>query len=459
MNEVITPEVAVNHTEYGITEQKANELVGNLPEIKSEREVLTAQYKEVIVMDIDNPETSKAARALRLLIQKNRTQGILAWHKTTKEVFLRGGQFIDAIKNKEIAVNERMEEQLEQIEKHFEIQEQKRKDELHKQRIELLQPYAEFAHMGLQYGAISQDEFDKLFNGAKLQFDAKQERIKIEEEAARQADLLRKRTSDRLNTLIELAMRYDGKTFVHGDIELVFSEVDRLNDEDFDKLFQETKARKEEIDFAIAKEAKAEEERKQVRAQRAEEVKPFIMFIQDYDGILVAEPENYSQLLQQAKEKKTAHEESERKRKEEEEATQIKLMKDRLAVREQMLFNIGAHKQADQYFIDCLNGSVMNISDAQCLVDEQFDRVFASIKKRIEDFESAEELKKQKAIEAAEKKANRAPDKQKLESFLQYMEKPKYPAMKTQEGINALQEIVEAYNRFISVINEQIESL
>ena len=174
--------VKVNPSEYGIEEKKASELIGNLPQLQSERDVLEGQYNEVIKMDIESVETSKVARELRLKIRDNRTKGIAVWHRTTKEVFLRAGQYVDAVKNREVTINERMESNLEEIEKYAEIQEQKRRDELKAKRISELEVYSEFVPFGIDLGAMSDDEYQKVFNGAKLQFDAKIEAEKLEAE-------------------------------------------------------------------------------------------------------------------------------------------------------------------------------------------------------------------------------------------------------------------------------------
>ena len=182
--------VKVNPLEYGIEEKKASELIGNLPKLQSERDVLEGQYNEVIKMDIESIETSKVARELRLKIRDNRTKGIAIWHKTTKEVFLRAGQYVDAVKNREVAINERMESNLEEIEKYAEIQEQKRRDELKAKRIYELEVYSEFVPFGIDLGAMSDDEYTKVFNGAKLQFDAKIEAEKKAEQERIEAEKL-----------------------------------------------------------------------------------------------------------------------------------------------------------------------------------------------------------------------------------------------------------------------------
>lgn len=172
----------VNPQEFGIEESKANELVGNLPQIQNERVVLEQQYNNVLTMDIESPETSKLAREIRLKIRDNRTKGIAVWHKTTKEVFLRAGQYVDAIKRREEAINERMESALEEIEKYAENKERERLDLLEKQRIEILEPFKEFVPFGVSVRTISGEDFDKLLNGAKLQLQAKKDAERLEAE-------------------------------------------------------------------------------------------------------------------------------------------------------------------------------------------------------------------------------------------------------------------------------------
>lgn len=189
--------LTVNPKEFGIEESQAGELIGNLPQIKTERKALEAQYEDVIKLDIEDAKTSVKARELRLLIQKNRTQGINVWHKTTKDFFLKGGQFVDAIKRVETAVNERMESTLEEIEKHAEIKEQKRISELKDKRVAELQLYAEFVPFGIDLGVLSDDEYQKVFNGSKLQYDAKIEAEKKAESERLENERLDKLERDR----------------------------------------------------------------------------------------------------------------------------------------------------------------------------------------------------------------------------------------------------------------------
>jgi colicin import membrane protein len=191
-------ELTINPKEFGIEETKAGELIGNLPQITSERSVLEDQYNEVVRLDIEDPKTTIVARELRLKIRDNRTKGLNVWHKTTKDVFLRAGQFIDALKNREIAVNERMEEGLQEIENYFERKEQARKESLKQQRFEIIKPYFDF-FPNIDLANATEEDFTKAFNGAKLQLDAKiesdkkaeQERIEQEKKQAAEREAMR----------------------------------------------------------------------------------------------------------------------------------------------------------------------------------------------------------------------------------------------------------------------------
>ena len=98
----------IKATDYGLEKEKGKELTKGLESILLEREPLINSYNDVIELEITE-ENIKVFKELRLMISKNRTKGIENWHKVNKNYFLTGGRFIDAIKNKEIAENIRME--------------------------------------------------------------------------------------------------------------------------------------------------------------------------------------------------------------------------------------------------------------------------------------------------------------------------------------------------------------
>jgi colicin import membrane protein len=132
----------VNPKEYGLEESKALEMVNGLSTTIAEREVLKNAYVDVIDLDIteDNLPTFKE---LRLKIRDNRTKGLDKWKVSQKAYFLAGGNFVQAIYNKEILVNQEMEAKLMEAEKHFENLEKERIAEIQDQRIRLISPYLE----------------------------------------------------------------------------------------------------------------------------------------------------------------------------------------------------------------------------------------------------------------------------------------------------------------------------
>lgn len=253
-------DLIVKPQDYGIEESKAVELLGNLPAIKAEREAYEQKYAEVIVMDLENPETAKEARELRLRYQKNRTQGIEKWHKSAKELFLRAGQFVDSIKRIEVEVNQSRESKLEEIEKYAENKERERKQALKESRLAEIQPYTEFVPLSVDFAEISDDDFKNLFTGAKMQFEKKQadeaeaERIRLEEEE--KARIKKERKEAQMN---ELRIYWATLPEKYANVDL-----SELSDDDYKELFDAAVKAKNEHD---EKQRKLHEENERLRKQ------------------------------------------------------------------------------------------------------------------------------------------------------------------------------------------------
>lgn len=283
--------IQVNPQEYGLNNETADSIIKDLPAILVEREPLAEQYKEVIAMDIESPATAKRAKEVRLLIKNNRTKGIENWHKVNKEFFLKGGQFIDAIKRKEVAENERMEAALEQIEKYQEIKEKERKDSLHNERIELIKSYVEDT-AGLSFGDMERDVFD-----AYLSVKIKAYNDKIESEKAAEAERIRKEKEDAEQR-----------------------EAQRLENE---RLKAEAEQREKEIEA----ERKANEEKLRIEREAAKAEADRVAKINTER--LKAEQEEKQKIANELKAKKDAEEKAERERIAEEE--RLKKEADKLA--------------------------------------------------------------------------------------------------------------------------------
>ena len=154
---------------FGLEISKATEMVSGLSITLAEREVLKNAYIDVIELPITT-ETLPVFKELRLKIVKNRTQGITKWKEKEKAFYLAGGNFIQAIYNKEISINEEMEAKLLEAEKFFENQEKEKALLLNNLRIDKIRPYVEDI-TGLDFAPMSEGDFDDYLLGKKTRFE------------------------------------------------------------------------------------------------------------------------------------------------------------------------------------------------------------------------------------------------------------------------------------------------
>ena len=163
---------------FGLELTKAQEMTSGLSITLAEREVLKNAYVDVIELPITT-ETLPIFKELRLKIVKNRTQGITKWKEKEKAFYLAGGNFIQAIYNKEVAVNEEMESKLLETEKFFENQEKEKARFLNESRIEKIRPYVEDV-TGLDFAAMTDEDFDDYLLGKKTRFENEQKEREAE---------------------------------------------------------------------------------------------------------------------------------------------------------------------------------------------------------------------------------------------------------------------------------------
>jgi len=229
---------------FGLEVAKATEMVSGLSTTLAEREVLKNAYIDVIELPI-NSETLPIFKELRLKIVKNRTQGIEKWHKTNKAFYLAGGRFVDAVKNKEVLINEEMEAKLLEGEKYFENLEREKARLLNLERIEKIKPYVDDI-TGLDFAPMSDEDFDDYLLGKKTRFEneikeREAEALRIENE--RLAEIERQKSIEEENAKLKAEAE--------------------LKEKELEKERAEAKAKQEEIELKAKQEReKAETERK-----------------------------------------------------------------------------------------------------------------------------------------------------------------------------------------------------
>lgn len=198
----------INPVDFGLVKTKANELTKGLTIPLKEREGMIQEFEELSKLEITEENIPKF-KELRLRIVKNRTQGIMRWHKAAKDYFLKGSQFVDAIKRQELLINEQMEEKLADGENYFINIEKERLAKLQADRVKKLLPYMEGAH-DLNLSGMDEDVWEAYFETKKTQFHekakAEEERLqKIKDDQA-EAERLRKENAE-LNKKVKTISR------------------------------------------------------------------------------------------------------------------------------------------------------------------------------------------------------------------------------------------------------------
>lgn len=144
--------------------------------------------ESLVVSDATQIAEMRMAREARLALKAIRVNADKT-RKELKEDSLRYGKAVQGIYN---VIEYRIlpiEQHLEQQEKFVEIQEANRKAKLKSDREAELLPFSEFVPFGLDLGGMSDEDYVKTLNGAKLQFEQKIEA----ENKAREAELQRQK--------------------------------------------------------------------------------------------------------------------------------------------------------------------------------------------------------------------------------------------------------------------------
>lgn len=255
--------VKVNAADYGIEETKAEEITKGLKTILAEREALQEEYNKCVTLEI-LPENIPLFKDLRLRIRDNRTKGIEVWHKNNKAYFLAGGNFVDAIKRKEVAENERMEEKLLDAEKFFENQERERVEKLRTERLEMIKPYTDIEPLAL--GHMEQAVFDNLLSGFKVAYEVRiaAEKKTEEDRIAREKAEAEEREKQRLEN-IRLKEEADKRE------KEIQAEREKARKDNEEKERLEEIERKKQAKILADQKAKADKERAELLAKAEKE--------------------------------------------------------------------------------------------------------------------------------------------------------------------------------------------
>lgn len=321
----------IDPKQFGLEESKAQEMTSGLSVTLDERKALIDQYNQVINLEITEANLP-IFKDLRIKIRDNRTKGILKWHETNKEFYLRGGQFVDAIKKREIVINEAMEEKLAGAEKHFENLEKEKMANLQKERMELLRPFDVENLEKLELGSMEASVFDSFLFGCQSKFEKKKEAEAKAEAERIESERVKKLYFDRLNEVSKYSDYSTNIVDFHmcewGSIsEEKYTEIKNKlisAKEDSDKLKEEQRLENERLKKEaeeMEKELEAEKKRAEEKAKADKEKADKILADQKAkaDAILEAERKEKARIEKELQDKKDAEAKEEQAKKDAEE--------------------------------------------------------------------------------------------------------------------------------------------
>lgn len=258
--------VKINPQEFGLTEETAKNIQSQFQPMLDKMVELEDEFNQIVVMPIEDVNTAKKAKELRLRYVKIRT-ATADIHKNQKQFYLNGGRFVDGWKNAQLFASQSKETKLEEIEKYQENLEKERKEKLHLYRVELIREYIEdTTHLNL--GDMEQDVFDAYLTAKK---QAHFDRIEAEKKAIAERIEAERIEAERLE-----AQRLENEK-LKAEREKLEAEAKKREEQiQKERKAAEEKARieKEKSDKLLAEEkAKAEAERKRVEAENEAKLK------------------------------------------------------------------------------------------------------------------------------------------------------------------------------------------
>ena len=246
----------IDPKEFGIEESKAKLISDQFKPMLDKMVELEVEANEVFSLDINDKESAKKAKELRLKYVKVRT-GTAEIHKAQKAFYLQAGRFVDGWKNAQLFASNGIEEKLEAIEKHFENLEKQKAKDLNDARIERLRPFVEDV-TGLDFAPMNDEDFDDYLLGKKTRFENAQKEAEAEAQRVE---------NERLKT-IETNRRRNLQAPYSVYLDLSHLDISELSLEEFEAVLEQCKKAKIEFDKKQAEIVKENERlRKEAEAK------------------------------------------------------------------------------------------------------------------------------------------------------------------------------------------------
>jgi hypothetical protein len=247
--------------DFGLEESKAKQIAEQFKPMLDKMIELEKEANEVFSLNLEDPNTAKKAKEVRLKYVKVRT-GTSDIHKQQKSFYLQAGRFVDGWKNAQLFASQGIEDKLQYIENYFEIKEKERIQKVQKERLLLVEPFLE-STFGLDLGNMSKETFDNFLLGSKTNFEAKKEAERLEAERLekeRLAEIERQKEIEKENARLKAEAEAKQKELEKERTKL---EAERkANEQKIAEEREKAKAEADRIESEILAKLKAEQEEK-----------------------------------------------------------------------------------------------------------------------------------------------------------------------------------------------------
>lgn len=168
--------------ETGVAKTTGAEITSNFQTFFDQVKQWEEKAKSLIVENEDETDKMKQAREGRLALKNIRVSADKK-RKELKEDSLRYGKAVQGVYNIIEHSIKPLEVHLENQENFTKIKREKEQQALREVRESEVDQYREFIPYGLDFGTMSEDDYTKLINGAKMQIEAREaEKLRIEAE-------------------------------------------------------------------------------------------------------------------------------------------------------------------------------------------------------------------------------------------------------------------------------------
>lgn len=251
---------------------------------------------QIVVTDASQVQLIKDARQARLMLKEIRVNADKT-RKALKEDSLRYGKAVQGVYNVIEYLIVPIEQHLEKQEKFVEIQEAERKAKLKLQREDELRPFSQYVPFGIDLANMADEDYQKVFSGAKLQFEAaieakeRAEKERIEREASIKLHNERKNAIIPFwNYLTDAQKALDFSTVSESEFSMI-TESCKTQKADFDRKQAEAKAENERLAAKLKAEREEREAALKVEREKQAQLEKELQAKKDAEAKAQAEKE------------------------------------------------------------------------------------------------------------------------------------------------------------------------